>query len=49
MSGYGIFAQYYDKLTNNVGYDKQAEYLLRPVSYTHLKTSSDQPSKTKGN
>ena len=29
MSGYGIFAQYYDKLTNTVGYDKQAEYLLR--------------------
>lgn len=26
MSGYGIFSQFYDELTNNVDYEKRAEY-----------------------
>ena len=36
MSGYGRFACYYDKLTENVDYGKIAARCHEPVSYTHL-------------
>lgn len=28
MAGYSVFAQYYDRLTANVGYSRRAEYFL---------------------
>ena len=28
MSGYAYFAEFYDTLTQNVGYEERAEYLL---------------------
>ena len=31
MRGYGAFAWYYDELTENVSYEKRAEYFLKLV------------------
>ncbi|MGI6249292.1 MAG: hypothetical protein ACOYJX_07830 [Acutalibacteraceae bacterium] len=32
MSEYGVFAKYYDRLTENVAYEERAEYFRRLLS-----------------
>ncbi len=31
MSGYGVFARYYDELTENISYEKRADYFLQLI------------------
>lgn len=40
MSGYGLFSQYYDELTNNVDYEKRAEYFRTLLMRYGIKPNS---------